>query len=87
MEIKYDGKYPNLCHGTLKAIIDGTEYTFPENCLDTGGSVYFVNWNEVVTQGDWNIYEWPEGFPEHLKAGVLAAVNEQIPHGCCGGCV
>lgn len=86
--IHYDGRFPNLCSGRLIAVIDGAQWIFPEYCLSSGGSVYFKeNWEEVVTSGPWSITRWPPDFPEDLKKPVLDAVNAEVPHGCCGGCV
>lgn len=45
------------------------------------------DWSEHIESGEWEISEWPKGFPESLKDAVLKAVNFEIPHGCCGGCV
>lgn len=87
IEIKYDGKYPCLCMGHLLVIVDGIEYDFGDYCLASGGSVSFdENWNEDVTVGEWTV-EFPEDFPEELKEEVLECINEEIPHGCCGGCI
>ena len=86
IKIEYDGEYPNLCSGHLVVIIDGRRWDGFH--LSSGGSVSFTDeWDEVVEEGDWDITDWPEGFPEHLKASVLEAFNSEIPHGCCGGCV
>lgn len=88
IEIRYNGAYPNLCSGDLVVIIDDTEWEFPDYCLCSGGSVWFDDeWNENVESGEWEITKWPENFPEEYKPWVLSAVNEDIPHGCCGGCV
>ena len=88
IKIEYDGKYPNLCRGNLIVKINGQTIQFPEYCLVSGGSVWFDDeWNDNVEEGPWSIGEWPENFPEELKTAVLDAINEQIPHGCCGGCV
>jgi hypothetical protein len=88
IQIQYNGEYPNLCSGHLVVTIDGKEWDFGTFCLASGGSVSFDSeWNEHVTEGEWSIDEYPEGFPEELKQAVLDAVNEEIPYGCCGGCV
>ena len=87
-KIDYDGAYPNLCSGNLTVTIDEIVYKFPNHCLISGGSVSFTeDWNEVVTDGPWEISEWPEGFLEEYKCAVLNEVNHIIPWGCCGGCV
>lgn len=88
IEIEYDGSYPNLCSGNLVVIIDDKRWQFPNWCMRSGGSVTFdSDWSEEVTQGEWDISKWPVGFPEELKADVVNAVNDEIPWGCCGGCV
>ena len=88
IEIKYDGSYPNLCSGKLIVIVDGIEWNFPDYCLSSGGSVSFDSeWQENVTYGAWTITDWPAEFPEILQLHVTRAVNDEIDHGCCGGCV
>ena len=86
--IEYDGAYPNLCSGKLVVTINGKRWEFPAHSLRSGGMVGFIrNGHSHVEEGDWNVREWPEGFPEESKAGVLSKINEEIPHGCCGGCL
>jgi len=88
IQIEYDGEYPNLCSGKLVVAIDGVRYEFPSHCLSSGGSVWFDDdWKEHVESGPWSICEWPQDFPENLKAAVIEAVNENIEYGCCGGCL
>ena len=88
VKIEYDGRYPNLCSGTLRVIIDEKEWVFPSHSLSTGGNVWFDdNWSEHVEDGPWSINHWPENFPEEYKSTVLYEVNNSIQHGCCGGCV
>ena len=88
IEIKYDGKYPNLCSGCLYVIIDGYEWSFPRYCLVSGGGVSFDDdWHENIWVGPWSISEWPKDFPEELKRAVEDKINATIDHGCCGGCV
>ncbi len=78
--IKYTGKYPTLCYGKLTVIINDITWKFPENCLISGGTV-------TVTTAPWKIEDFPKDFPEELKVVVINAVNNTIPHGCCGGCI
>jgi hypothetical protein len=86
--IEYNGEYPNLCSGNLVVVIDGIRWNFPDYCLSSGGSVSFdEEWNEEVTRGKWSISEWPEGFPKSMKKAVEKEVNNNVRHGCCGGCV
>jgi len=86
--VSYDGEFPNLCSGNLVLAIDGEEVKFPPYCLSSGGSVSFTeDWDEIVTSGSWSIRDFPEDFPDELKAEAERLVNENIPNGCCGGCV
>ena len=89
IEIEYDGGYPNLCRGNLVVVVNGKRWDFPDYCLNSGGGVTFdEEWSEHVAEGPWwSVDEWPEGFPQELQRDVLAAINDEIPHGCCGGCV
>jgi len=88
IEIVYDGSFPNLCRGTLLAEVDGKLWEFPRHSLRSGGYVLFDDdWGEHISCGKWEVEEWPEGFPEEHKAAVEAVVNEEVPCGCCGGCV
>ena len=51
--VSYDGKYPNLCSGTLTLKIDSEDHTF-RYCLSSGGRVYHDgNWNWTVESGEW----------------------------------
>jgi len=84
----YDGDYPNLCIGSLVLLVDNIEIIFPNHCLSSGGFVSFdEHWNESVGSGEWSISEFPKGFPEELEQDAEDCVNENIPFGCCGGCV
>ena len=88
IKIEYNGAYPNLCSGKLFVTVAGTRYEFPDYCLSSGGSVSFdEEWNESVGKGDWSVADWPVELPVELHQAVEDAINEQIPHGCCGGCV
>ena len=90
IEIDYDGKWPVLCMGHLIVYVDGEKWDFGKYSLSSGGSVTFdSHWKEHIKEGSWKVREdaWPDGFPEEQKREVEQAINEQIPHGCCGGCV
>jgi len=86
--ISYDGAFPNLCRGNLVMELDGKKIKFPQFCLSSGGSVWFdEEWSEYVEKGEWTISEYPKNFPEELKEYAEELVNENVSHGCCGGCV
>ena len=86
--VSYNGKYPNLCRGTLILKLDEKEYEFPKYCLDSGGSVWFSDDRDAhVEMGKWAIVEFPEGWPEEAKKLAIKCVNKNIECGCCGGCI
>lgn len=85
--ISYDGKYPNLCSGTLVFSVNDKEYSIKYG-LVSGGGINFFEDNYYVSSGPWSIE--PSSFPEELKPyfeEITDMINENIPYGCCGGCV
>lgn len=82
----------SLCHGTLVLSINGVEVSF-DNLLVSGGTWYFTeDWEAVVTEGPWEINDFNEKFNAYRfskkeKEQLLNIINENIPYGCCGGCV
>lgn len=86
IKIIYDGKYPCLCMGHLIVIVDGVEYDFGSSCLLSGGCINFDDGEFDIEEGDWDV-EYPKDFPDELKEEVLDSINENIPWGCCGGCI
>lgn len=87
--VSYDGRYPTLCMGKLVVKVDGKEVVFPDYCLASKGNCYFTDnyENEVITEGDWDVIDYPPDFPEELKNKLIEMVNNEVPHGCCGGCL
>lgn len=84
--VSYDGAYPNLCTGQLVLKINGQVREFSRHCLQSGGTVWFDNdWNAHIENGRWSI-DPPEDL-ELLRKEIEECINENIPHGCCGGCV
>lgn len=84
--ISYDGTYPCLCMGTLTIKIKGKTYKL-KNCLLSGGSVRFdENWEAYVTSGDWELRNLPEELIKYQKE-ITQLVNDNVPYGCCGGCI
>lgn len=84
--ISYDGRYPNPCSGKLVLKIDGEIVEFDNHALCSGGSVWFdEHWSEHVEEGNW-IVDVPEKY-KALKREITDCVNDNIGHGCCGGCV
>lgn len=87
--ISYDGKWPNLCRGTLKIKVNGIFYSL-KYAMCSGGSVWFdKDWCDHVESGPWTIdideKEYPELIP--YVEEITKVVNENVPQGCCGGCI
>lgn len=87
--VSYDGKYPCLCMGTLTIKVDGKAYRFNHAML-SGGHICggpSTDWDMWAEEGDWevNLYEHPELEP--YKEEITRLVNENVEHGCCGGCI
>lgn len=90
IRIEYDGEWPVLCFGHLIVWIDDVKWDFGSHSLSSGGAVLRDDdWNMWAEEGPWEIWDWPEGFPDDdlLKEVVLMEINSEIPHGCCGGCI
>lgn len=84
--VSYNGTFPNLCHGTLIIKVDGEEVSL-KNYLCSGGQCGFdKDWVEHIETGDWKICQLPDDL-EQYKDEILKVVNENVPHGCCGGCI
>lgn len=88
IKIEYDGKYPCLCMGHLIVWIDDVKWDFGRFSISSGGGIHRNEyWDMWTSEGEWSIDEFPKGFPDELKELVLLKINEEIPHGCCGGCI
>lgn len=86
--ISYSGKWPCLCSGTLILKIDGKRVEF-RNALLSNGSVWFDDdWTAHVEEGFWSVssYDLTEEYLPYLEE-IEKVVNENVPYGCCGGCV
>ena len=91
--ISYTGKYPCLCSGTLTLKIDGVEVKF--GYTHNGEADYPPFWESgggldedyCPYENKWEIdvSRLPEQYRKH--AGEIDYVfNENVEHGCCGGC-
>lgn len=101
--ISYTGAYPNLCRGVLTVEIDGKEYTFGYKCADfddfweSGGSICRndEDWYMWAVQGEWGLcyYNWSKADENHpqwvidILPDLIKLFNENVPYGCCGGCI
>lgn len=99
--VSYDGKLPNLCDGTLVLNIDGTDYSFGFTTVPgmskcdfpmfwrSGGSATFDSGRHPnVTSGRWriNYLGLPEQFRKYADE-IDDVFNDNVPYGCCGGCL
>lgn len=83
--VSYDGEFPNLCRGELVLRIEGKEVNLG-CCLCSGGRVWFdSDWREHVESGEWSV-DVPEEFAQYADE-IVEVVNDNVPGGCCGGCV
>jgi hypothetical protein len=85
--VSYDGKWPCLCHGILKIKVDGEPYSFEYAMLSGGRICRDEDWDMWAEEGEWSIDlgEHPELEP--YKDEITRVVNENVPYGCCGGCI
>lgn len=84
--VSYDGKWPNLCSGTLVLKINGEEVEFPKYCMNSGGGVYRDEEGDYYTEkGPWTV-NIPVEYRRY-SAEIDDVVNEKVPCGCCGGCI
>ena len=84
--VSYNGGFPNLCRGTLVVKVNGEEVSL-KNYLCSGGQCGFdENWNTCVETGDWRLCQLPDNL-EPYREEILKVVNENVEHGCCGGCI
>ena len=96
--ISYSGEYPSLCFGTLVVGIDGERISFG----DYGASDYPAFWTPAgtayidddgeahVEKGRWRLSRDTNLFPAKMRPWLdelLKVFNENVPQGCCGGCI
>ena len=84
--ISYDGKYPNLCTGTLILEVNGRVYEWRpyKNPLISGGG---LNANYEAYCGEWKV-DYGK-IPDEIKMfteAIGTCINKNIERGCCGGC-
>ena len=91
--IEYTGGYPALCCGELTVEIDGKKVKFGgdgyKSFWASGGNVSFDgDWMEIVEHGEWKLMK--QNLPKKYKAigqELIDCFNQNVPFGCCGGCV
>lgn len=90
--ISYTGAFPNLCSGALTLEVNGRRYvfdTFETTFWRSGGMCYIDgNYDEHIEYGEWQIDK--EYLPKELQEyadEIKTVFNENVPYGCCGGCI
>jgi hypothetical protein len=91
--VKIDGKMVSFGQYCLeeKGETDDTDVPNYSDFWRTGGSVSFdEDWNEHVGKGPWEASWREEDYPPEIREllpQLLELFNENVPYGCCGGCV
>lgn len=84
--ISYDGCYPALCVGTLVIKVDGKIYEL-RNILGSGGWICIDDDVEYAHEEPWFFeHDLPAELMSYEEE-ILRVVNENVPFGCCGGCI
>lgn len=83
--ISYTGKYPNLCNGVLTLEICGEKVTFEKPFWISGGHCVHTY---GILKGEWEIdyNAIPEKYRKYAYE-IDEVFNDNVDHGCCGGCL
>ena len=95
--VSYSGEYPCLCYGTLILKVNGKNMKFgiksgyPKFWVSGGDISFDSEWNESIIkrEWDWHCYE-EDKLPTDIvdnKEYVMELFNDNVPWGCCGGCI
>ena len=63
---------------------------YPHFWCSGGGVSFDEDWSETVDRGEWELSFDEKDFPKEIVAlmpELIKAFNENVPEGCCGGCV
>lgn len=98
--VDYTGEFPCLCSGEVTLKIDGYVVEFcryksdsektgkPYLSLTSGGRCYFDDeCNDHVIDGPWSIDLDPRYAELEDEIFEVININNNIPWGCCGGCL
>lgn len=93
--VSYNGKWPCLCTGTLILKIDdelvrfGMQEKYP-SFWSSGGECGFMGdyTDAYINEGEWiiNTEDLPDKYKKYVTE-IDIVFNENVPHGCCGGCL
>ena len=95
--VSYTGKWPNLCRGDLILEINGEIVAFGYGFKSKDKPKYYPFWSsggginpnyEGTWNGEWKIDvdDIPEQFRKYA-AEIDMLFNDNVPWGCCGGCI
>lgn len=96
--VSYTGEWPNLCSGILtlkineKEVKFGKDYKTKENYSPrfwkSGGRCGFCNTEPYIEHREWyiNASEIPEAYRKYAEE-IEKVFNDNVEHGCCGGCL
>ncbi len=100
--ISYTGRYPNLCRGALTLKIDGEKVTFGYDYFNPNAYDHEPFWksggevgssgsdcnNLYASEGEWiiDVKKIPIQYRKYARE-IDTVFNENIEHGCCGGCI
>ena len=82
--IDYTGSWPGLCCGVLTVEIKGKKVEF-DDITTTGGCCFNKDGSEYIKKGRW-IVGVPNKYKEYKKE-INDCMNDNVPWGCCGGCL
>lgn len=90
IKVKYDGKYPNTCSGTLEVIVDSVIVYKNRYCCKSTGCVYVDReYNSHVENGEL-IFNDEEAMKQSWYTEEIAeAIAWELSKFsvCCGGCI
>lgn len=82
--------FGNYCLGERGRTSDEGVPNYPEFWQSGGWVKFYDDWEEDVGEGPWeirgNIKDYPEDI-QRLLPELIRIFNENVPWGCCGGCV
>lgn len=98
LKVKIDGKKVIFSDSAEYCECDGDELIYKENCYpqfwETGGAVKCNDyWDMWTVKGDWKVFlteaERKCFTPELIDMldDLIKVFNENVPQGCCGGCI
>ena len=82
--VEYTGKYPNLCNGELILKIDDEIVEIDKGFISGG---WYDMDAEIIIKGPWRFIDTYENFTEEEMEHITKLMNDNIPQGCCGGCI